>query len=159
LIKCAFYGAEILYSQSTNSGQWRGHFQVVIAGSNAYIKEDVPTLPGYNGPISYGGASINAPYSYVGFDAFPAGTPWDPTLCAKAVTTHNQYVAQHGGDPYVFFDAYMLYKNGANGVFTCSYYSQAWGPSYATNTGQTRGRDVYTIGMSYGYAFPGYPFQ
>jgi hypothetical protein len=29
--------------------------------------------------------------------------------------------------------------------FYCSMYSAGWDPSYATNTGQTRGTDVYRV--------------
>lgn len=35
----------------------------------------------------------------------------------------------------VFFDAYIMYKNGDNGISTCTYYMQQYGPSYATNHG------------------------
>lgn len=49
--------------------------------------------------------------------------------------------------------AYILYKDGLNGVFTCTYYTYAWSPSYATNVGQydSQGHH-YTIGYSNGYA-------
>lgn len=52
----------------------------------------------------------------------------------------------------VFFDAYVLYKNGANGVFTCTYYTEGYEASYATNVGQYDGSgNHYTIGHSYAY--------
>jgi len=35
-----------------------------------------------------------------------------------------------------FFDAYIQYKDGANPVFTCTYYTKSYDASFATNFGQ-----------------------
>ena len=50
-----------------------------------------------------------------------------------------------------FFNAYVLSKNGiAQGLY-CSFYNQTWDASYATNYGQYRGSDRYTVSRSYSY--------
>lgn len=48
-----------------------------------------------------------------------------------------------------FYNTYGLYKNGVYQGQYCSLYTQAWDLSYATNNGQWRGPDHYTIDMSY----------
>lgn len=48
-----------------------------------------------------------------------------------------------------FYNTYGLYKNGVYQGQYCSMYTKAWDLSYATNNGQWRGQDHYTIDMSY----------
>lgn len=49
--KCALYGDGVYTSSATNYGQHRGDFQVVIAGSNAYVKNAFyNTTTNQNGP-------------------------------------------------------------------------------------------------------------
>jgi len=78
-------------------------------------------------------------------------------VCAAACKEKSAYNLRHATDPStaricVFFDAYILYKNGANGVFTCTYYTASYGPTYATNFGQYDGSgNHYTIAHSYTY--------
>lgn len=38
VIKCTLWGSPVTPAAATNYGQWREHFHVVIAGSNAYMK-------------------------------------------------------------------------------------------------------------------------
>jgi len=53
--------------------------------------------------------------------------------------------------------AYILYKNGENGVFTCAYYTIAYGENFAKNVGQyDNSGNHWTIGMSNGYYLDGY---
>ena len=51
----------------------------------------------------------------------------------------------------VFFNAYVLSKNGVPQGLYCSMYNQTWSPDYATNYGQYRGSDRYTVSESYNY--------
>ncbi|KEQ68811.1 hypothetical protein M436DRAFT_34433, partial [Aureobasidium namibiae CBS 147.97] len=37
-IKCVFWGGAVVSSNANNFGQWRANFQVLIAGSNGYMK-------------------------------------------------------------------------------------------------------------------------
>jgi hypothetical protein len=131
----------------------------VIAGSNAYTLTPQP-ITNFTGPVSLGNASIIAPTSagtYMGVQAFLTTQPYDPSVCGLACEEISAYNTRHaatGVAPQlcVFFDAYILYKNGVNGVFTCTYYSESYDPSYATNFGQYDSEgDHYTIAHSYTY--------
>lgn len=51
----------------------------------------------------------------------------------------------------VFFNAYVLSKNSVPQGLYCSMYNQTWAPEYATNYGQWRGSDRYTVSESYLY--------
>ena len=67
--------------------------------------------------------------------------------CFKTPSTKFSYT-----DPrQVFFNAYVLSKNAIPQGLYCSMYNQTWGPSYATNYGQYRGSDRYTVSESYSY--------
>ncbi|KAH8887970.1 hypothetical protein GQ53DRAFT_826543 [Thozetella sp. PMI_491] len=156
LIKCAFYGQPVTAAQATNTYQFQGKFKVVWAGANAYAKV-VPTLDSWNGPVSFGNSSIDAP-SRVGFlrsQTFGANVPFDPSQCAASCKAQTLYNAQYGnnsGAACMFFNAFIAYKNGLNGVFTCNYYSVEYDTSVATYTGQADSNgNEFTIGFSYGY--------
>lgn len=158
-IKCSFFGTAITVADATNVGQYQDDFQIVIAGSNVYTTAPQP-LPGFTGPVSLGDAAISAPTAdgtYMGVQTFPQTQPYDPSVCATACNEKSAYNTRHavaGVAPRicVFFDAYILYKNGVNGVFTCTYYTEAYGPSYATNFGQYDSEgDHYTVAHSYTY--------
>ena len=58
----------------------------------------------------------------------------------------------HTDPPQVFFNAYVLSKDGMPQGLYCSMYNQTWGPSYGTNYGQYRGSDRYTVSESYSYS-------
>jgi len=136
----------------------------VITGSNGYIKTCAPSLKGWEGPVAFKGA-INAPapvidHGYLQVQTFGQNVPYDPSLCASACNAQTVYNANHpsvGLGPCVFFDAYILYENGINGVFTCTYYSTPYGAEYATMTGQyDQAGNYYGVGNSYGYYLDGH---
>ncbi|KAK3685937.1 hypothetical protein B0T22DRAFT_235367 [Podospora appendiculata] len=165
LIKCAFYGLPIRVETATNVGQYQGSFHVVIAGANAYTRSSGPSVDGYEGPVAFGNATINAPapvieHGYLRTQTFGSNVPFDVSLCAASCEAQTQYNAKHGtfgGQACVFFNAYVLYKNGANGVFTCAYYGTPYGVSWAKNKGQKDGSgNVFTIGSSFGYYADGH---
>ena len=52
----------------------------------------------------------------------------------------------------MFFNAYVLSENGVPQGLYCSLYNETWGPSYATNYGQYRGNDEYSVSDSYSYS-------
>jgi len=148
LIKCALFGGTLSASSATNVGQWQAEFNVVIAGSNSYNSIVAPTLSGYGTPQSFGDATIDAPpntTTYMGEESYSQAQPYDPSLCAKSCNSkHNPEC--------VFFVAYILYKNGHNGVFTCTYFTVSYGPEQAIEKGQYDAQgNHYTIGHSYGY--------
>jgi len=53
---------------------------------------------------------------------------------------------------YRFFNTYVLY-NGTQAVGQyCAMYNETWSASYATNVGQWRGADWFSIGYSYAFS-------
>ncbi|KAH8879776.1 hypothetical protein GQ53DRAFT_853156 [Thozetella sp. PMI_491] len=159
LIKCAFYGQPVTSGEAVNSYQYWGSFKIVYAGANAYYKY-AATVDGFKAPVSFGGAAINAPapvinHGYLRSQTFGTNVPFDPSLCAASCNAQTTYNAKHSlynGAACVFFDAFIVYENGLNGVFTCNYYSIEYDSSYAKNVGQyDSAGNHYTIGNSYGY--------
>ncbi|KAK6088256.1 hypothetical protein SCUP234_00744 [Seiridium cupressi] len=163
VIKCVFWGGPVYSTNANNRGQWRNDFEVVIAGSNGYNTAGPFTSPtGYTGTF-LNEAAINAPTecnSYMGLKVFASG-PFDPALCAAACTAQSDYNRAHPNSDgsfqtCQFYNTYMLIKNGGSGQQICSLvmltsppqYSSSWDTSYATNTGQYRGSDHYTIEFS-----------
>lgn len=162
MIKCVFWGGPVSGGNANNVGQYRQNFQVVIAGSNGYVNKTLATPQGYTGPGYLGNAAINAPYdaqgynTYMGAKIFTAGA-FNVQLCADYCTAQNEYNLAYpptDGSPVQtcqFFNTYILYKNTPaypQGQY-CAIYSESWGSSYATNTGQYRGSDHYLIEYSY----------
>jgi hypothetical protein len=88
---------------------------------------------------------------------FSSVQPYDPSVCAAACvakTAANKAAQNSSGiyDTCYYFNAYVLYKNGAGGVFTCNFYSQPLDASAATNTGSKDAKsNLYTPGFSFAY--------
>ncbi|KAH0365382.1 ubiquitin carboxyl-terminal hydrolase, partial [Aureobasidium melanogenum] len=163
--KCTTFGVPISQEGATNTGQWRDSFQVVMTGSNGYNKNVAPpAIKSFGPPIAFGGA-INAPLNaqghdtYVGFKYYPFSQSqgYTPGTCASACNAQTAYNKAHPASDgsyksCSFFNSYVLSRNGiAQGLY-CSMYTQAWAASYATNYGQYRGSDRYTVSESYGYS-------
>ncbi|KAK3351749.1 hypothetical protein B0H65DRAFT_132905 [Neurospora tetraspora] len=169
LIKCAFYGMPLVASTATEVYQFQGKaFKVVHAGSTAFTKSAGPSVDGFQGPITFGNngdASINAPapvidHGYLRSQTFGTNVPFSPELCAASCNAQTEYNKLHNinkGQACVFFNAYIFYKNGKDGVFTCAYYGIPYGASFAKNKGQRdNSGNVWTVGSSYGYYAPGF---
>lgn len=156
-IKCTLYGYPISANSATNTGQYRNQFQVVIAGSNGYVKNWVPpSYTNFTGPTALP-CAINAPSGYIGPKAYDTGR-FDPSLCAAACQAQTLYDKTHPAadattyDACNFFTAYILEKNGIPTGTSCALYTQPWDPSYATNCGpQTRSDGVYTVVEAFSY--------
>ena len=153
-------------SEAINFGQYTdAGFHIVIAGANAYTTAPQPQT-GFDGPFSLGDATINAPpgtTTYMGVQTFPGTQPYDPAVCAAGCLAKTAYNSRHPNPDgsyrsCVFFDAYILLKDGANGQFTCTYYTNAYDSSWATNFGQTRDGDTYTPFNSNTYKLTGFPW-
>ncbi|KAI7355674.1 glycoside hydrolase [Hortaea werneckii] len=172
-IKCVFWGGPVTKENALNTGQYRNQFQVVIAGSNGYVSNSVASPAGYGLAIPLGNAAINAPYDKYGFDSYMGSAiftsgPFSAQLCADACSMKSAYNKAHpptDGSPVQtcqFFNTYILYMNGPSnpqGQY-CAMYSESWPASYATNKGQYRGSDQFTIQYSFAYsnsADPGAP--
>ncbi|KAF3004753.1 hypothetical protein E8E13_000515 [Curvularia kusanoi] len=159
-IKCSFWGGPVYTDTATNKGQWRRQFEVAIAGSNGYSSLKTQTADGYN-QVELKNNAINAPLdcnkqgSYMGYQLFTQGA-FDAKLCATACKEHNKYAIAHPpatGKPQLcrYFNTYILLKNSVSQGQYCSMYTQEWDASFATNNGQYRGTDKYTIQYSFGF--------
>ena len=163
--KCSLWGTPVSVDEAVNQGQWRDSFQVVITASNGYNKDTPPdACDGFTGPTEFGGA-INAPLdsnganTYLGYKYFPFSQTqgYTPSTCASACTSQTGYNSRHPASDgtyqtCAFFNAYVLSENGIPQGLYCSLYNETWAPSYATNYGQSRGNDRYTVSRSYGYS-------
>ncbi|KAL8903140.1 MAG: hypothetical protein Q9207_004127 [Kuettlingeria erythrocarpa] len=163
--KCTMWGAAVSAAQATNKGQYRASFQVVITGSNAYNRASPPPeISCYTGPTKLPGA-INAPLNaqgqntYMGYKYHPFSQTqgYDPSTCAADCNAQTAYNSRHPAadgtyQTCVFFNAYVLSMNGVPQGLYCSMYTQVWAASYATNYGQYRGTDRYTVSRSYSYS-------
>ncbi|KAI6859842.1 glycoside hydrolase [Hortaea werneckii] len=163
--KCVFWGGPVTKDNALNTGQYRNQFQVVIAGSNGYVSNSVASPAGYGPAIPLGNAAINAPYDKYGFDSYMGSAiftsgPFNVQLCADACSMKSAYNKAHpptDGSPVQtcqFFNTYILYMNGPSnpqGQY-CAMYSESWPASYATNKGQYRGSDHFTIQYSFAYS-------
>ncbi|KAI9801928.1 MAG: hypothetical protein M1833_002243 [Piccolia ochrophora] len=163
--KCTLWGLPVAAASATNKGQYRGpqdangnSFHVVITGSNGYNKvAPPPALAGFDGPTELDGA-INAPLdngvnTYMGQKYF--NQAYDPAVCATACQSQTAYNKRHPTDgkykPCNFFTAYVITVNEAPQGLYCALYSRSWDESYATNHGQWRGSDFYSVVNAYSY--------
>ncbi|KAI0153061.1 hypothetical protein GGR57DRAFT_492494 [Xylariaceae sp. FL1272] len=159
-IKCVFWGGSLNTANSKNVGSSREQFEVVIAGSNGYMKTRVPKVTGYNG-VSLGDFAVNAPLNCLGQDTFMGSkvfstSYFDPSLCAAACASETQYNVEHpsaGEAPKIcyYFVTFLAAENGNPQGQYCSLYTQSWDKSYATNDGQYRGNDHYTNEYAFAY--------
>ena len=76
--------------------------------------------------------------------------------CTAACTSQTGYNSRHppqSGKPNVCNQvvAYVLSdENVPQGVY-CAMYSESWAPNYATNYGQYRGSDYWSVSQAYSY--------
>lgn len=162
-----YWGGQVTPDNAVNKGQMRGGFTVAIAGSNGYVTTQISTPDGFQNGVPFGKFAINAPYDAQGYNTYMGakiftGT-WDVTQCSKycdAQTKYNLATAPKDGTPAKvckFFNTYLLQAKLANGTIVpqgqyCSLYTEAWPIKYATNGGQWRGQDQYTVDYSFGYS-------
>ena len=158
LIKCSLYSSP--NGNVSNDGQYRSDFQVVIAGSNGYLRDPEDVYPGYKIDY-YGHKAIEATvdckgsYTYLGYKIFDASS-YSLARCAKACSDQNAYNIAHppGNGTKVqlchFANSYIEKENGVPTGQKCTLYSKAWHRKQATNLGQHRGDDKITIAHSIG---------
>lgn len=157
LIKCVLWSSEVSTSNAINTGQKRGQFEVVIAGSNGYNKRKPPPAPGYLEPINLGRRVISAPTCNDGTrtgltQLFTSTTdPYNVTRAAQWCDT--QYTR---GRPCYFFNCYIT--TTAAGPQTgrvfgqiCDLYSLPWSKAYATKTQTYFDGPVLDISNSFAY--------
>ncbi|KAK8135097.1 carbohydrate-binding -like protein [Apiospora sp. TS-2023a] len=163
-IKCVFWGGPVSLDNAGDKGRMISNFQVVMAGSNGYVKKKFGNLSGYASPLNgvAVNAAINAPNdctgsnTFMGAKTFTSG-PFDAGLCAAACAAQTKYNLAHPpatGAPQTcqFFNTYMLMKNSISLGQICAMYNESWDQSYFTNNGQWRGQDHYTSTFSLSYS-------
>jgi len=149
-----------------NKGQVRGGFTVAIAGSNGYVTTQLATPAGFRTGVPFGKFAINAPYDAQGYNTYMGAKMftgvWNVDQCSQycdAQTKYNLATAPSDGTPAKvckFFNTYLLTakidgKIVPQGQY-CSLYTEAWPIKYATNGGQMRDKDQYTVDYSFGYS-------
>jgi hypothetical protein len=142
-IRCVLWGVYLSPAGAWNTGQWCNDFQVIIAGSNGYMKTIPQQVDGFT-VTGLKNAAINAPLDCNGADTHMgvkifSGNYLDASLCAAACDSQNQYNTAHPpstGKPKLckLFTKYMVSKNGSPLGQQCALYSEPWDVSYATNT-------------------------
>ena len=147
----------------------------MISGSNGYNKNaDPPCQTGFTGPVELGG-SINAPNdlvtntnTYMGYKFFSFSQVQSynqgVTACTAACTAQTAYNSRHPpktGNPNVCNQVvvYVLSdENQPQGIY-CAMYSEEWAENYATNYGQYRGSDFWSVSQAYAYTNATYAAQ
>lgn len=114
------WGTPLYKETAKNTGQWRNKFEVVIAASNGYNKNEdskFKTPAGYKNILGPLDASTNAPLdcnkvdTYMGMQTFTKG-PFDPELCAAACAAKSAANLKSGSTRTCqFFNTYMQMKN------------------------------------------------
>ena len=95
----------------------------------------------------------------MGYKYFPFSPTqgYTPSTCAAACDSQTGYNSRHPSadgsfQTCRFFNSYVLSQNAIPQGLYCSLYNQTWAPSYATNYGQYRGSDRFTVSRSYSYS-------
>jgi hypothetical protein len=150
-IKCNVYTGTITDADAKNDGHYQTDFHVVIAGSNAYVKDVASsgqpfTAPGFEVDTYTSGGAIQAPLDCNGKDTFVGSKMWydgkiEIQRCIDACTANN---GCH------FINTFMEQHNDVPSIQNCALYSARWPETYATNIGQYRGNQKITITNSYG---------
>jgi hypothetical protein len=139
-IKCDLWAGTISPSIPLNAGQGRGDFQVVMAGSNAYVKDivgnKIPTVPiGYNIEAYAHGAAIEAPRDCNGQETYMGVAYWrdgrlDINRCIASCQRAGLGDVQ--GRTCRFVNTYIQRRNGVPTSQHCAMYSQYWPIEYVT---------------------------
>ncbi|KAG9191065.1 hypothetical protein G6011_09153 [Alternaria panax] len=154
LIKCDLWSGTILPDIAINHGQLREQFHVVMAGSNAYVKDingTMPSVPAGFAIEEYSkGAAIEAPLDCNGKDTYMGLEHWSDSrfetqrcidVCKK---THD------AARQCRFVNTYMQRRNNVPTTQHCAMFSDYWPIEYATNIGQHRGSVDISSTDSYG---------
>ncbi|KAI8960265.1 hypothetical protein F5Y11DRAFT_367547 [Daldinia sp. FL1419] len=179
-IKCIFWGGLVSTETASNTGQYLADFHVVIAGSNGYMKQTVPPVPGYDGEPT-GNGTIDVPPddmdpspttrttasrtttsrptntaqggTYIGSRIF-TNTFFDPgaALC-DAQNRNNLANPPARGQPQIcrFFTTYLILRNGRPAGQYCALYTQYYPRRFATNGGTRAGGDTLAVRLAFSY--------
>ncbi|KAK4495864.1 hypothetical protein PRZ48_013132 [Zasmidium cellare] len=159
VIKCVYWGSPVTDASTTNTGQWRKNFKVLIAGSNGYVNATHSKPPGYNEPISLNNSAIIAPPNCRGYETYMGvkifqNKPFSIDLCASACSASSEYNRAHPDktgyfQTCQFFNTYILYNETQAVGQYCALYNETWPKDFATNFGQFRNGRKFTLGSSW----------
>ncbi|CZT44131.1 uncharacterized protein RSE6_04259 [Rhynchosporium secalis] len=167
-VKCVRWGVPITKFTAKNNGEHRNSFKIVISGSNGYNKDAPPaTQSGFKGPVKLGGA-INAPndpvtdtntymgYKFFSFDqvgTFASGVAACTAACTAQTGHNSRHPPKAPAKPSVCNQAivYLLSQNNQPQGIYCAMYSEEWAQKYATNYGQYRGSEFWSVSSAYAY--------
>lgn len=94
------------------------------------------------------------------FFSFGNGTDqvqyFDPSVCTAACSAQSAYNLEHppsSGSAMLCNQvvAYVLSDENVPQGMYCTMYSEAWSAEYATNVGQWRGSDYWSVSQAYAY--------
>jgi hypothetical protein len=121
---------------------------LLFAGlTRALTTARLPPVSGYTRML-LNNAAINIPHdreietTYITHKRFPADVSLDIPRCAQACKDETACRC---------FNIYQLMKNGQPDAQICALYTQVVDGTYATNEGQWRGEDQYTIQDSWAF--------
>jgi hypothetical protein len=101
-------------------------------------------------------------YKFCAFGTGPNQVQYfDPTVCTSACSAQSAYDTRHPpstGKPNICNQvvAYVLSDNNIPQGMYCAMYTEAWAPQYATNYGQFRGVDFWSVSQAYAYIVNSY---
>jgi hypothetical protein len=151
-IKCGLWSGTITPDVAMNEGQFQQEFEVVIAGSNAYVKDVIDRVPlpdvfGYTSEVYDHGAAIQAPLDCHGKDTYLGVMQWyDGKYSARRCL--NQCDDTAGCN---FVNTFFQRKNNVPYSQHCSMFTARWPESFATNEGQYQNNELYHMNTTYGY--------
>lgn len=165
--RCTFWGSSVNAASATNSGSYEEQFHVVITGSDGFEKTKTttpPDQPGWQEPEECGknGSTIyNEPDTSLGTSFFPG--PYNPAVCANYAQAYNKkhersaswfgsWKRHDDSEPCVFFNSYLLKKNGHPKGTYCALYSQSYDGDEANYTPGWQGNDYWSIESSFGWS-------
>ncbi|KAL8675795.1 MAG: hypothetical protein Q9186_007601, partial [Xanthomendoza sp. 1 TL-2023] len=117
----------------------RSHFNSAAAIASVVAAINAHPLPPLKRSLETRGVVVA---TYAGYTA-------NTLVERKASTTFGIPPANGPAQTCQFYNTYAMYKNDVYQGQYCTLYNQTWDAKYATNSGQYRGRDHYTIQYSY----------
>ncbi|KAF2165781.1 hypothetical protein M409DRAFT_55649 [Zasmidium cellare ATCC 36951] len=159
VIKCVYWGSPVTPDSTTNTGQWRKNFKVLVAGSNGYVNTTHSHPKGYDDLIYLNNSAIIAPPNCRGYETYMGvkifqNKPFSIDLCASACSASSEYNRAHPDktgyfQTCQFFNTYILYNETRSVGQYCALYNETWGKEFATNFGQWRNGRRFTLGSSW----------
>ena len=162
--KCTLWGSSLDSTTATNTGGWRGNFEVIITASNGYDASNnttPPTCSGWQSPQNCNGKAHSHSSTSLGSKFFSG--PYNPQLCATYATAQNaantksslwSKLVSYIYDPLKcdFFNAYELKEDGQPLGTYCTLFSKQYSTSEASYVPGWLSGHYYGVGSSWSYS-------